>query len=311
MLYKNDEQIKDFKPYFKELASVFPASFTSSGAKSNGKPVKIKLREDKRGGKFFVYRRGDTSMPLAEKHPEVPTTRLSTKVNVLNEDTGLSDQVIYSTVPAKKTNNGIEYKAGTILLQDFLILDPVKDIEKIIFLYFYSPNFSNGKQARRNARFKFVVPAQEVVGELARVRLETKYSKLLIETEGLDSDMFNSIFTLLGLYSSGDGEDVDRFNLYKLLLKDAEIRSNFDRHYLALSSEDSGNTLQEVGAVVKKAKDKGILLSEGGAWVVKNDVGLVERRICDVKGHGAGIQKNLIDFIKSSPSDLEFLKEKI
>lgn len=313
MLYIDGVRQTKFDKEYKKLAQIFPYSFTEKGGIPNGQPIKIELT--KPVPKVRVFKRGNTTESVGMGRMKIMPQKISASGVFTNADNA-SIPWNYTTKAPKMVGGEKVFDKAYISLNVPHIFDPVKDAEKIIALFFYSPLFSNGEVARvtgkgKNARFKFVMPKEKAANMMKTISVQTKYSNMLIVEENRISDeQLGNICNLLSITTESNLDET-RLKLYDKLVKDESFRERFDRISEMIISE-SKKSVDSVNfkSLIKKLQDRKLLGINEGEWVTKNNSGVITRTIAKVIGDTkADKEMNLVEYLNSASVDAEFLLE--
>lgn len=309
MLYIDNERVTDLKKYIAKLKEVFPSSFTST-------PNPIKINVAKRHAKYVsVFKRGATDDPIGQRQIVTPPSISSGKAWLT--DNGVRKQVVYTrTYPTQnKVTGAIEYTNTGIELKNGMVIDVERDLEKLIFLYFYSPEFTNGALAKKSAKYEFYIPAIQARETMGAINLSVKYGKELIDNSGQefkDYTWVKAMYNSLAINSTNE-EETDRLQLYDLVVKNESWRERYERARLnieALSKKDGSNRMNDISDVIKLAKKNKVLVEEGGLWVLTaNDT---NRTLTEVRGTTAAEkQLGLVEWLITQPEEEKDLREAV
>jgi hypothetical protein len=300
MLYINQERItaEQIAKYRKQLQEIFPSAFNT------GSPIMVRIRADKRT-KGWVYRANETDESIGQKFVESAATKIGCKGYYI--EGGIRKPWNY-VIKAPTMQYGEKVFSTTFIeIKDDLPIDPISDIEKLIMLYFFNPNFSNNAVGKISAKFEFVVPSKEAEKVIDQVVSNYKeVTQILNKETRMDYEAIKSLYTLLDLNIGGD-EEQDRLALYNVVTGNPHFRELYKKHYdNAIVKKD--NTF-DIAAKVKDARDRGVISKEGENWVFKNESGATISVIAEAKGGKPHELKNLIEYIKISDADQEVLAE--
>jgi hypothetical protein len=307
MLYIDGEKVKSFKDYYKELAKVFPYSFTNEGVKPNGQP--IRLTTTKPPFKVQIFKEGKDE-PVGYATPKGIQHKLSGSGTFVDSN-GVSTSWCYTTVAPKMVAGEKVFAPSYIIYDTSTVFDPAKDLEKIIALYFYSPLISNGKKGKKGSKYKFVLPNEKFENTASKITLQTKYaSKVVVEDSRISDDDFVTLCGLLNQVVGGNLNDV-RLDVYNRLMVDEAFRERFDRNLQTVLDNRAAATAQiSVKTLIKKAQDQKVLGIEGNMWVTKNANQVIQRELCEVVGEKkAEKEESLKMYLEASLTDLEHLTE--
>jgi hypothetical protein len=313
MIYIDSEKKTDFKKEFVKLAEYFPYSFNEKGVLANALPIQVELAGQPYKAAFF--KKGMIEMPLGARNASMDTIhRLSGNGTFANETGTLSTWVYTKTAPTIKGGEKVFAKQSIEFKLPFT-LNPAKDLEKIIALFFYSPAFTNNERAlrdggRNGGKYKFIFVGEKSKKTIDTIAFQTKYANMLIlEGSRFSDKQFEELSQLLAFVSTGVMEE-DRLSMYNLVTSDAKFRERFDR-IATMISEDSKKTevVLDAAKIVTKARAAKVLVIEDNMWVTKNENGVTQRTIAETRGEKQP-EKNeaLVEFLNASQDDLEHIK---
>lgn len=304
MIYIEEKRKTDFKKEIAELETIFP-NFQKNG-------VRIKLSNN--AVKYApVFIPNQTDMPVRNFRITTPPSLTSPKVMFVDEG-GVRREVIYTKTPPStdKAGNLLFTNLRRFELKDDMVIDGTLDLEKIIFLYYYSNEFTNSKQGREGAKYQFDIPAVKARAKASDISMKAAFAnELLVEGTRKDYKWINSMFNALSLTSSGVEED-DRLQLYDLAA-DAnafKFRERYESAKLnieALSKRDGSNKIDELNYLVKDLIAAKILKEKDGWWITS--VNNEDRTLVLASGEKAAEKKTtLVNWLISQPNEEETLK---
>lgn len=226
---------------------------------------------------------------------------------------GLMHQWNYSeSFPLTEPDGGFTFKQRGVQIYHGMNIDPDKDFEKLVYLWFYSKGFTNNARANNFGFYEFVIPAKEAKERIEKMSWMHKHtSDLLVPESRMDYEKLKSIMTLLSLRSTGVEEE-DRTRIYDLVVVN---KSGFaDRYSQAKKNAEAmegktGFTANSVSSLIKSLIKSGSIVEKDGMWKVLNKEGAEQRIITEVKGSNKNDkEKALIQFMSVSPEDLEYLQ---
>lgn len=305
MIYIEEKRKTDFKTEIAELEGLFP-SFQTNG-------VRIKLSNSVvRFAPVFIPNQTDTA--VRNFRITTPPSLTSPKVMFIDPKDGIRKEVIYTKTPPStdKAGNYIFNNLRRFELKDDMVIDGTVDLEKIIFLYYFSNEFTNGKQKREGARYQFEIPAVKAKAKASDISMKATFAnELLVEGTRKDYKWILSMFNALSMMSSGVEED-DRVTLYDYASetnahKFRERYEHAKKNIEALSARDGSNKIDDLTNLVKDLAKAKILKEKDGWWItlVNNE----ERTLVLAKGENAGEKRtHLVDWLISQPNEETTLK---
>jgi hypothetical protein len=304
MLYIDGKRQTDFSKELEVLKEIFPNSFT--GKKKA--PIIINLN---RAGLRSVttFRAGVTDVPLGNRPIQSLPTFLKPSGRFLGEDNMMHQWMYTQAQPTYSKTGEPVFNARHIPVSNGMPIDPVANLEMLVALYFYSPNFTNNTVANPAGKFNFLIPAAEAKSRIANVSVQHKYmSLLLVEDTRMSSSKLNNVMILLAMTPTGV-EDDDRTQLYDQAIADRNgFRERLDRSIanveaMANTSKDS----QSLSTTVKSLIKSELLQDKEGFWIVKNGAELVT--IVESKGKNKMEKElSLLEYLNVSPKDAELLQ---
>jgi hypothetical protein len=304
MLYIDGKRQTDFSKELEILKEIFPNSFTGK----KRAPVIINL--NKAGlGSVTTFRAGVTDVPLGNRPIQSLPTYLKPSGRFLGEDSMMHQWMYTQAQPTYSKTGEPVFNAKHIPVSNGMPIDPVANLEKLVALYFYSPNFTNNTVANPAGKFSFLIPAAEAKSRIANVSVQHKYmSLLLVEETRMSSSKLNNVMILLAMTPTGV-EDDDRTHLYDQAIADRNgFRERLDRSIanveaMANTSKDS----QSLSTTVKSLIKSELLQDKEGFWIVKNGAELVT--IVESKGKNKMEKElSLLEYLNVSPKDAELLQ---
>lgn len=311
MIFINKEKKESFKEEFKILAQHFPHSFNEKGALPNARPIIVESAKNVRP--VALFRPNQTDAPIRFKKPKEAQHKVSASGNFHNEE-GFSVSWHYATkYPDIKAGEKI-FKREYINLSIPQALDPTTDIEKIMVLFFYSPDFTNNAVAEKtgkgkNANFRFNKPEEKALARIREEEFKTKYSAILMTmATRVPTEMFKELCDLLNYVGTGV-EDQDRVSMYDTVIADSKFRERFDKIVGMLQDNRKGveESLNHK-TLVAKARAAKVLVIEDNMWVTKDVNGLTLREVAEVVGEKQPEKDaNLVQYLSASSDDAEHI----
>jgi hypothetical protein len=306
MLYIDGKRQTDFSKELEVLKGIFPNSFTGK------KKAPIIINLNKAGlGSVTTFRAGVTDVPLGNRPIHSLPTHLKPSGRFLGEDNMMHQWMYTQSQPTYSKTGEPVFNAKHIPVTNGMPIDPVANLEMLVALYFYSPNFTNNVVANPAGKFTFLIPAAEAKARIANVSVQHKYmSMLLVDETRMSSSKLNNVMILLAFTPTGV-EDDDRTLLYDRAIANRDgFRERLDRAVanvdaMAKSSKGESN----VNSLIKSLTKEGLLIEKDGFWTVKNKNGAEVKTIVESKGKNKTEKElGLLEFLNVSPKDVEFLE---
>jgi hypothetical protein len=310
MLYKDGMRLEreDLQEHIEILQEKFPTFFRKEN------PLSIKI-DYIRSAKFHVdlYRPGgDVSAGRVLKSPQPrPIRTVGYEI-----DGGFKVEVRYSEKTPTIRNGDAVWKNDILSIGSETILKPGVDLEKLIFLWFYSNHFTNNDcdNKRSNARFEFIIPEVQVESKYnnikARRRLE---DEILIEDTRMSYDMVKSVAKLMALNLRGE-EKSDRITLFDTVVNSPSRLKNYD----AIKGNMVVDKPSTVDAVVGLTQIKNLVASAVENLKLFEDESVNKWRIkspgkakylCEIDGETEESKLfNLVEFVSNNPEAFETVK---
>jgi hypothetical protein len=310
MIYRDGIRLEreDLQEQIEILKGKFPTFFRSE----NPLPVIIDYLPSQ---KFYVdlYRPGgDTSAGRVLKSPQ-PTNVFATGYEV--ED-GFRTEIRYSETPPIIRGNDLSWRSRKISLYSKLHLNPSVDLEKLIFLWFYSNHFSNNdcQNKRKNARFEFIIPEAQVESKYNNIKYRRRLEdEILIEETRMSYDMVKSVAKLMDLKLRGE-EKSDRITLFDSVVNSQSRLKNYD----AIKGNMVVDKPSTVDAVVGLTQIKNLVANAVETLKLFEDESVNKWRIkapgkakylCDIDGDTDETKLfNLVEFVSNNPEAFETIK---
>lgn len=309
MLYKEGQRLdrEDLKEHIEILKDIFPTYFR----KDNPLPIKLDYTE---GNKYYVesYRPGGDI--FAGKSLRSPNPFGITMVGYEDED-GFRSEIRYTEKAPVFSGSNISWPNYKFRVGADVYLRPIVDLEKLIFLWFYSSAFVNNycQHKSPSAPFEFIIPEKQIESKYDNIAFRRKLEdEILIEETRMSYDAIQSIAKSFGLVLRGE-EKVDRVKLF-----DSIISSN--TNYRKYNEAKSGIVLEKkstVSEVVELTQVKNIVANlvdnlkifddEKGAWRIKGPG--KPKFLCDIEGETPEEKLfNLVEFVSNNPEVLQHIK---
>ena len=293
----------DFSKEKAELEKVFP-NYRTHGVRINVARSVAKYAP--------VFRPHETQQAVRTVRIQTPPSLTSPKVSFTDKE-GVRREVIYTTTaPTTDKQGNKQFSLRRFKLEDGMVISGDTDLEKLIYLYFYSTEFTNGKQQREGGRYEFDIPSIKAKAKASDIQMKAAYAtEIISENTRRDYKWVLSMFNALSLTSNGVEED-DRLMLYDMAadtnaIKFRERYENAKANIEALSKRDGSNKIDELNYLVKDLQKAGILKEKDGWWITS--VANKDRTLVKVSGEKAAEKKTaLVDWLISQPNEEETLK---
>jgi hypothetical protein len=309
MLYRDGERLtkEDLSEHIAILKDTFPTFFRKEN------PLSIKL-DYRSSAKFYVesFRPGgDVPVGKVLKSPQ-PYPIKCVGYEMLD---GFRTEIRYSEKAPTIRGNDILWDSLKIRIGSDTVLRPSVDLEKLIFLWFYSPYFSNNECINKvsDPKFEFIIPEKQVESKYDNITFRRKLEdEILIEGTRMSYDAIKSIAQSFEINLRGE-EKVDRVKLF-----DTVMTSNVNyRKYNEAKSSIVLEKKSTVSEVVELTQVKNIIANlvdnlkifddEKGAWRIKGPG--KPKFLCDIEGETPEEKLfNLVEFVSSNPEVLQSVK---
>lgn len=307
MIYREGIRLEreDLQEHIEILQEKFPTYFR----KENPLPVKIDFI---RSAKFYIdtFRPGgDVSAGRILKRPQP----MGIKPIGYENDRGFLSEIRYSDSAPISRNGELKWNNSKMQLSEKTVLQPVVDLEKLIFLWFYCDHFTNNDciKKRGSAKFEFIIPEQQVESKYdsikARRRLE---DEILIEETRISYDLVKEIASKMNITLRGE-EKVDRVTLFDRLSSSSSSVKTYDS-LKAQFKPEKGTTVE---AVVGLTQIKNLVASAVENLKLFEDESVNKWRIkapgkpkylCDIEGESN--EEKLFNLVEFVSNDSEALK---
>ena len=234
---------------------------------------------------------------------------------------GFKVEVVYSKTAPTFSGGDFRFNNLNLKLAHNTKLDPRTDLELLVFLWFYCPEFSNNDCAykKEGADFTFIIPEVEVVSKWDNIASRRKIEdEILIEGTRISYEAVKQIMHKLGLDVRNE-EKVDRIRLFdnvssssRAYAKYSEAKSN-----LAPVEKPKFTEVPTVEKVVETTSlknkivsliDETKIYSDGADWKIKT--GGKPKSICKIEGSSEDEEIfNLIEKV-SQDTELQSIIEK-
>jgi hypothetical protein len=307
MIYRDGMRLEreDLQEHIEILQEKFPTYFR----KENPLPIKI---EYVKSAKFYVdlFRPGgEVSAGRVLKSPQpFPISTISYELNG-----GFKTEVRYAEKSPVIRSGEPVFENLKLKIGSDTILRPVVDIEKLIFLWFYSPYFSNNDYEfkRKDAKFEFIIPEQQIESKYDNIKARRRMEdEILIEESRVSYELIQSFAKHINLNIRGE-EKVDRIAIFDYLMASPMNLKNFDAFKQKFAPEPSST----VEAVVGLTQIKNLVASAVENLKLFEDESVNKWRIkapgkpkylCDIEGESN--EEKLFNLVEFVSNDSEALK---
>jgi hypothetical protein len=310
MLYKDGIRLEreDLQEHIEILQQKFPTFFR----KENPLPIKIDYIKS---SKFYIdlFRPGgDVSAGKVLKSPQPrPIRTVGYEIN-----NGFKVEVRYSEKTPTTRNGEPIWAESKMSIGSDTVLVPGSDIEKLIFLWFYSDHFVNNDcdNKRSEAKFEFIIPEVQVESKYDNIKYRRRLEdEILIEDTRMSYDMVKSISKLMALNLRGE-EKTDRITLFDTVLNNLSRLKNYD----AIKGNMVVDKPSTVDAVVGLTQIKNLVANAVENLKLFEDESVNKWRIkapgkakylCDIEGDTDESKLfNLVEFVSNNPEAFETVK---
>lgn len=310
MIYREGERLQreDLQDHIEILQQKFPTYFR----KENPLPVKIDFIKS---AKFYIdaFRPGgDVSAGRILKRPQP----MGIKPIGYENDGGFLSEVRYTESAPVSVGNELKWNNSTMYLSEKTVLQPVVDLEKLIFLWFYCDHFTNNDciKKRGRAKFEFIIPEQQVESKYDNIKYRRRLEdEILIEDTRISYDSMKSIAKLMNISLRGE-EKVDRITFFDNIVNSPARVKNYDA-IKGNQVPEKGTTVDEVVSLtnvknlVANLVD-GLKLFEDESvnkWRIKGPG--KAKYLCDVEGDSEEAKMfNLVEYVSNNPEAFETVK---
>lgn len=310
MIYKDGIRLEreDLREHIEILQEKFPTFFR----KENPLPIKIDFIQST---KFYVelFRPGgDVSAGKVLKSPQPRQI----KAYGFEIDGGFKTEVRYSENSPSVRGSDIQWSNSLIQIGENTILKPGVDLEKLIFLWFYSNNFVNNdcQNKKNDAKFEFIIPEVQVESKYTNIKARRRLEdEILIEETRMSYDMVKSISKLMALELRGE-EKSDRITLFDSVVNSPSRLKNYD----AIKGNMVVDKPSTVDAVVGLTQIKNLVANAVENLKLFEDESVNKWRIktpgkpkylCDIEGETEEAKMfNLVEFVSNNSEAFETVK---
>lgn len=310
MIYRDGTRLEreDLQEHIEILQEKFPTFFR----KENPLPIKIDYIK---AAKFYVdlYRPGgDVSAGRILKSPQPrPIKSVGYETNG-----GFKIEVRFTDKMPTFRGGEPVWANSKISIGSETILRPVVDLEKLIFLWFYSDHFVNNDcpTKRGDAKFEFIIPEVQVESKYSSIKARRRLEdEILIEETRMSYDMVKSVAKLMGLNLRGE-EKTDRITLFDTVVNSPSRLKNYD----AIKGNMVIDKPSTVDAVVGLTQIKNLVANAVENLKLFEDESVNKWRIkapgkakylCDIEGDNDETKLfNLVEFVSNNPEAFETVK---
>jgi hypothetical protein len=310
MLYRDGVRLEreDLQDHIQILQERFPTYFR----KENPLPIKLDFIKS---AKFYVevFRPGgEVSAGRILKSPQ--KRKIKSYGFEMNE--GFKTEIRYSDKAPSNRGGDVKWSNTFIDIESDTLLRPVVDLEKLIFLWFYSDNFVNNdcENKKKDAKFEFIIPEVQVESKYDNIKYRRRLEdEILIEDTRISYDSLKSIAKLMNISLRGE-EKVDRVTFFDNLVNNPSRVKNYDA-IKGNQAPEKGTTVDEVVSLtnvknlVANLVD-GLRLFEDESvnkWRIKGPG--KAKYLCDVDGDSEEAKMfNLVEYVSNNPEAFEIVK---
>jgi hypothetical protein len=265
-IYVNDNLMskEELMGYLEELKPVFPLFFD----KKNPKPVVIHYRDDMK----YMVRKRRGAKEFGQMSVAHPLPQIVKCMKFARNDYGMSDMFVLTRGVREVNRKTGEpfYPTKDIMFQlsNGKTLHPGQDEVELVYWYFFSGKFTNGKVDNPRAEFHFTNPVVESKDRIEKNRevFELQKDILYGGVSTVDIERYMSTF---GLEISAL-EEVNRTTLFDYVTTSPGAKESY---YNILRSDSDNQNLAEAMGLVREAIERGKITSEGDNWVFVNKTG--------------------------------------
>lgn len=310
MIYKDGVRLEreDLQEHIEILQQKFPTFFRKE------KPLPIKIDYIK-SAKYYVelFRPGgEVGAGRVLKSPQPrPVKTVGYEI-----DGGFKIEVRYSEKMPTFKNGEPTWPNSSMSIGSETILRPGADLEKLIFLWFYSDHFVNNdcETKRSNAKFEFIIPEVQVESKYSSIKARRRLEdEILIEETRMSYDMVKSVAKLMGLNLRGE-EKTDRVTLFDTVVNSPARLKSYD----AIKGNMVVEKPSTVDAVVGLTQIKNLVANAVENLKLFEDESVNKWRIkapgkakylCDIEGDNDETKLfNLVEFVSNNPEAFETVK---
>lgn len=318
MLYREGQRLtkEDLADHVEILKQKFPSFFRKSGAL----PIFYNYAKHRMRSVDLFTPGGETRVG---NRLIAPTPKGIKSVGYDIED-GFKVEVVYSKSAPVYSGGDYRFPSLNIKLAHSTKLDPKTDLELLIFLWFYCPEFQNNdcSYKKDNADFIFVIPEAEVEHKYDKITSRRRFEdEILIPQTRISFDAVKAIMAEMGL-SIRNEERVDRITLFDVVSNSKGAQDKYLNIKKGVAPESPKaakepevvKTVEDVlevtnikNRIVSMIEDTKIY-NDGVEWKIKT--GGKPKAICKVEGAGEEEEIfNLIEYV-STNSEVQAVVEK-
>lgn len=295
----------ELKSYLEKLKEVFPRSFREQ----NPEPVKLHFsrkyqrKVDRYDSRSDMGRSGRQ----VTKMPPVTFVKTIEKVN----EKGFGRTYFYSadTIVSDDKGGYMKELKSIAVRPPGISLDPMIDLEKIIFLYFFSSNINDsGRGENKGGYLYFARPDIRAKEEIQKITFAADvYNTFINDKTRISYSDLRKIASAMQIGLSLD-ENEDRLAM-NAKCQESTMWERYKRVAHEVIARNNTNDLSEINEKAKKAKAMNILREKDGKWFLTTAGGEVQREIVEVKGTKADKLLNLIDYLKGDPDTVQKMND--
>jgi hypothetical protein len=313
MLYREGKRLtkEDLQDHIEILKQTFPSFFRKQGAL----PIYYNYAKHRMRVVDLFTPGGDVKVG----NRVIPPTPKGIKSIGHDMEDGFNVEVIFSKSAPNYSNGDYKFNNLNFQLSHNSKLEPATDLELLIFLWFYCPEFNNNDCAYKkdNADFTFVIPSNDVESKWDNISARRKFEdELLIEGTRVSFDVVKAVMNKMNIKFRNE-EKVDRITLFDIVSKSKEGQRKYYEIKRSIAPEPEVVTYKPkveeaapktVEVVVETTSLKNRIVSlieatkiynDGTDWKIKT--GGKPKAICKVAGTGEDEEIfNLIEFVTSS-----------
>lgn len=309
MLYKEGERLdrEDLKEHIEILKDIFPTYFR----KENPLPIKLDYTQS---SKYYVESFRPGGDVFVGSNLRSPNPFGVSMVGYEDVD-GFRSEIRYTEKAPIFNGSNVSWSNFKFKVGTGTDLKPVVDLEKLIFLWFYSPAFINNQCPNKNpsAPFEFIIPEKQIESKYDNITFRRKLEdEILIEGTRMSYDAIQSIAKSFNLSLRGE-EKVDRVQLFDFVISsnDSYRKYNEAKSSIVLEKKSTVSEvveLTQVKNIVANLVDTlKIFDDEKGAWRIKGPG--KPKFLCDIEGETPEEKLfNLVEFVSNNPEVLQSVK---
>ena len=238
MIFKNEERFSPTKTMLDKIKEKFPSGLAEiryEGLKVNRLTEKGKTIETK---------------------PR--TISISAVVSVVDDKGNIAEYRYSPSNPTVDRNGRKYFPTKVFFMSDFTKLDlsDPDQLDKVIFLYFFSNQVTNGQNDKLNVgvpHVYFYDEEEEATGELKKLEISTRYQAMLINTDAKEYiDDKNLLVYVRGIAGANEYTSLTktRLELYKSLLANQRMREDFEKIYQDPTTKEEKQVVGIVGQLI-------------------------------------------------------------